>query len=88
MASNTTSNESELNFTRRVSNRLLEQGVEPRPIDPQCFALRDRSCPTGQVSSSSVRQPDKENNVVSTWTLVKTIMLLHICDIFFLFKLV
>ena len=56
MASNTTSNESELNFTRRVSNRLLEQGVEPLPIDPQCSALRDRSCPTGQVSSTSVRQ--------------------------------
>ena len=53
MASN--SNESELNFTRRVSNRLRDQGVEPRPIDLQCSALRDRSYPTGQVSSLSVR---------------------------------
>ena len=64
MASNTTKNESELDFTRRVSDRLLEQGVEPRPIDPQCSALRGRSCPTGQVSSSSVRQlyhQSKEN---------------------------
>ena len=56
MASTTTSNENELNFIRRVSNRLLEQGVEPRPIDPQCSALRDRSCPTGQAPTPSVRQ--------------------------------
>ena len=53
MASN--SNESELNFTRRVSNRLRDQGVEPRPIEPQCSALRDSTCPTGQVPSLSVR---------------------------------
>ena len=44
MASST--NENELNFTRRVSNRLRDQGVEPRPIDPQCSALRGRPCPT------------------------------------------
>ena len=49
MASTTTINESELNFIRRISNRLLEKGVEPRPIDPQCSALRDRSYPTGQA---------------------------------------
>ena len=41
MASNI--NENELTFTRRVSNRLRDQGVEPRPIDRQCSALRDKS---------------------------------------------
>ena len=61
MDSTTTSNESELNFTRRVSNRLLEQGVEPRPIDPQCSALRDKSCPTGQALTTSVRHGDPGN---------------------------
>ena len=60
MASN--SNESELNFTRRVSNRLRDQGVEPRPIDPQCSALRDRSCPTGQVSTMSVRYDNTQQS--------------------------
>jgi len=57
MASASTSNENE-NFIRRVSDRLLEQGVKPRPIDPQCSALRNRSCPTGQAPTSSVRHGD------------------------------
>ena len=49
MASNI--NENELTFTRRVSNRLRDQEVEPWPIDPQCSALRDKSCPTEQAQS-------------------------------------
>ena len=36
-----------------------DQGVEPRSIDPKCSALRDRSCPTGQAPTSSVRQGTK-----------------------------
>ena len=47
MASNI--NENELTFTRRVNNQFRDQGVEPRPIDPQCSALRDKSCLTKQV---------------------------------------
>ena len=50
MASNV--NEPEPIFTRRVSSRLRDQGVELRPIDPQCSALRDR---TEQVQSLSAR---------------------------------
>ncbi len=50
LASN--NNEPELSFTRRVSSRLRDQGVELRPIDPQCSALRDR---TEQVQSLSAR---------------------------------
>ena len=49
MASNI--NENELTFIRRVSNRLRDQGVEPRPIDSQCSALRDKYCPTEQAQS-------------------------------------
>ena len=52
------SNSNESNFTRRVSSRLRDQGVEPRPIDPQCSVLRDSTCPTGQVPSSSARYGD------------------------------
>ena len=50
MASN--NNEPEPSFIRRVSSRLRDQGVELRPIDPQCSALRDR---TEQVQSLSAR---------------------------------
>ena len=55
------SNSNESNFTRRVSSRLRDQGVEPRPIDPQCSVLRDSTCPSGQVPSSSARYGDPDN---------------------------
>ena len=58
MASNV--NEPEPIFTRRVSSRLRDQGVELRPIDPQCSALHDR---TDQVQSSSARYCQLANPV-------------------------
>ena len=57
MASNI--NENELTFTRRVSNRLRDQGVEPRPIDPQYSALRDKSCPTEQAQSVAAQYSEQ-----------------------------
>ena len=54
MASNSNDN-SNSNFTRRVSNRLRDQGIEPRPIDPQCSALRDSTGPIGQEPALSAR---------------------------------
>ena len=55
------SNSNESNFTRRVSSRLRDQGVEPRPIDPQCSVLHDSTCPSGQVPTSSARYGDPDN---------------------------
>lgn len=54
--------ENEITFTRRTSDRLREQGVEPRPIDPQYYALRDKPFTTEQAQSITAQYSEQASS--------------------------
>ena len=61
MASNNL--EDEVTFMRRTSDRLREQGVEPRPIDPQYSTLRDKPSTTEQAQSMTAQYSEEASGV-------------------------
>ena len=61
MASNNL--EDEVTFIRRTSDRLREQGVEPRPIDPQYSTLRDKPSTTERAQSMTAQYSEEASGV-------------------------
>ena len=61
MASNNL--EDEVTFIRRTSDRLREQGVEPRPIDPQYSTLRDKPSTTERAQSMTAQYSEQAPGV-------------------------
>ena len=47
-------NKTKLNFERRDSERLRDQGVEKRPIDPKHSALRNKSLRTSTSTERTI----------------------------------